>query len=376
MTDAQVTKYILDNPTIGRERIAVACGVSVSKVRQIKYHLQQTGETKHETDTKLKQDPLIAEVERLLSGKQSFTLDSLCNLFNVCPATMEEYINSIQAQHKIVDNIDGKLSLGSSLQPETSPLAIDIHKHNDKEVIIGGIADTHLCSRYERLDVLNALYDRFVDAGVETVYHGGNWIDGECRFNQHDLLVHGLGGQVDYFIQKYPQRKGITNYILSGDDHCGWYVQREHINIGQYMQDCAERAGRTDLIDAGYMERDFELQRGSGSSILRLIHAGGGSAYATSYTSQKYVESLQGGEKPQIVLVGHYHKFEYGYPREVHVIQLGTTCDQTPFMRKKKLQAMVGGCIIRYRQNDIGIITSLAVEWIPFYDKKFYEYKW
>jgi len=71
------------------------------------------------------------------------------------------------------------------------------------------------------------------------------------------------------------------------------------------IEDEAKRNGRNDLIFIGHMERDIEYKQAKGSSIIRVIHAGGGSAYAVSYTSQKYVESLQGGEKPQIVLVGH-----------------------------------------------------------------------
>ena len=164
--------------------------------------------------------------------------------------------------------------------------------------------------------------------------------------------------------------------IISGDDHEGWYVQREHINVGKVMQLYAREAGRDDLEDLGYMERDIAYEQPGGRSIIRVIHAGGGSAYATSYTSQKYAESLQGGEKPDIVLVGHFHKFEYGYPREIHMIQGGTTCDQTPHMRKKKLQAHVGGCILWVVQNERGIFTSVKVQWIPFFDKKFFAYKW
>jgi predicted phosphodiesterase len=124
------------------------------------------------------------------------------------------------------------------------------------------------------------------------------------------------------------------------------------------------------------MERDIELVQPGGSSRIRIAHMGGGSAYALSYSMQKYAESLQGGEKPQIVLGGHYHKFNYNYAREIHLVQPGCIQDQTPFMRKKKLQAMVGGCTLWIRQNELGIITSCKVEWMPYYDKKFYAYRW
>lgn len=268
------------------------------------------------------------------------------------------------------------LELSSSI-PKRENLKLNTNDYfGDDWIRFGLVADTHLCSKYSRLEVLNALYDVFERENLRVVYHAGNWIDGEARFNKYDLECVGFENQLNYFLKHYPKRKGIASQILSGDDHEGWFVQREQINVGRVMQDRAQQTGRDDLIDLGYMERDIEFKRGSGSSTIRVIHAGGGSAYAISYTSQKYVESLQGGEKPAIVLVGHFHKFDWSYPREVHVIQGGTTEDQTPFMRKKRIQAMVGGCIVEAKQDRRGVFNRVRVEWLPFYDKKFYSYKW
>jgi hypothetical protein len=270
---------------------------------------------------------------------------------------------------------DDKISLGSQLRKTDETFVIDQRKHTEQEFCIGFTADNHLNSKYERMDVLNDLFDRFVDAGVTDVYQGGNMIDGEARFNKFDIFNHGVEDQVRYFVENWPQREGIKTHFVTGDDHEGWYVQREHIDIGQIIEDRAKALGRTDLHHLGYMERDIEFVQPKGSSILRVIHAGGGSSYATSYTSQKYVESLQGGEKPAIVLVGHFHKLDYAYPREVHVIQMGCTEDQTPFMRKRRLQAHVGGGILWLTQNELGIFTSVKVQFFPYYDRKFYEYQ-
>jgi hypothetical protein len=153
-------------------------------------------------------------------------------------------------------------------------------------------------------------------------------------------------------------------------------VQREGVNIGKVLQDRAKDAGRTDLIDIGYMERDFCFRKGTGKSIVRIIHGGGGTAYSMGYTSQKYAESLQGGEKPSVAIMGHFHKYDWCYPREIHMIQPGCVQDQTPFMRKKKIQAMVGGCIVELKQDSHGVFVRTRVEWMPFYDKKFYTYHW
>jgi hypothetical protein len=161
--------------------------------------------------------------------------------------------------------------------------------------------------------------------------------------------------------------------VVAGDDHEGWYQQRECLEIGRYAMLRARDAGRNDLEYLGYAEALIELKSNNGSRMMMVNHPGGGSAYAFSYKGQKYVESLQGGEKPAIILQGHYHKFNVGYPREVWVVDTGTCCDQTLFMRKKQLQAHVGGQIVELMQAPDGRIVRFRVEFLPFYDRGFYE---
>lgn len=240
--------------------------------------------------------------------------------------------------------------------------------------IFGVTTDNHLCNKHSRLDVLNTAYDRFEREGIATVYNCGNWIDGEKPFNKTELVTApGMDNQLDYMIDKWPVKKGIVTHYIAGDDHEGWYSQREGIDVGRYLQYRAEKQGRNDLKYLGYAEADVKLVRGAGSAVMRVVHPGGGSSYAISYTDQKRVESYQGGEKPQIELAGHYHKWNHGFPREVHTVQCGCTEDQTLFMRKKKLQAHVGYVIVRVQQDLQGIVTRFAAEWFPFFDRGFYE---
>ncbi len=315
------------------------------------------------------------ELMRLLK-KGRVSIEKLADHFSVPPKEIGKVINRVREKNILVDSFGTDFQLARSIAPVDEPHKIDLTKHKEKEFCFGAIADTHIGSKYERLDALNCLYDRFASYGVDTVYLGGNMIEGEARFNVYDIYVRGVEDQVANFVEKFPQRKGITTKFVTGDDHEGWYVQREHLDIGRTIVDRAKDAGRKDLVNLGHMERDIEFKQPGGSSIIRVIHAGGGSSYALSYSSQKYVETLQGGEKPSIVLVGHFHKFDFSYPREVSVAQLGTTQDQTPFMRKRRIQAMVGGVVVWVKQNDIGIFTSVKVEWLPFFDKKFYIYRW
>ena len=251
--------------------------------------------------------------------------------------------------------------------------------NDDHTFAFGAMGDTHLGSKYERLDVLNALYDIYEDEGIKTVFHAGNWVDGEASFNVHDLNIHGMHGQCEYLAKHYPKRAGVMTYAVTGDDHEGWYAQRTGVDIGDYAARAFERAGREDWVNLGYMEAPVLLRNASSGkeAVVSVVHPGGGSAYALSYTMQKMVESLDGGEKPAILLAGHYHKLWFGNIRNVWAIQTGCTQDQTPFMRKKKIDAHIGGCIVRGRQDPkTGAIVRCSVEILRYFNRGYYGGRW
>ena len=216
----------------------------------------------------------------------------------------------------------------------------------DGTFTFGACGDQHLCSKYERLDVNEALYDSYAAAGCRVVLNTGNWIDGEARFNVHDLHTRGFAAQLRYLAHAYPRRSGIMTYAVTGDDHEGWYAQREGIDVGSAAERAFRDAGRLDWVNLGYMEAPVLLKHAASgrAAVISVVHPGGGSSYALSYAIQKIIESLDGGEKPAVGLYGHYHKLWSGNIRNVWCIQTGCGQDQTPFMRKKKLEAHVGGC--------------------------------
>ncbi len=326
-------------------------------------------------DDNTRDRPLRDLILKYAKNKDSLNVTDISNLIDRGPETVRKELEAMKYDGVLVEYEDNEeVKVMRSPRPKES-LRIDVSKFFGKTIKFGAIGDTHLGSKYCRLDVLNALYDIFEKEGITAVYLAGNLIEGEVWFNKYDILCSGVDNQCNYFIENFPQRKGIKTYFVTGDDHEGWYINREQIDIGKIIINKAQEAGRDDLVYLGHMEADIVLTAENGQSRMRLIHAGGGSTYATSYTAQKIVESYQGGEKPDILLIGHYHKLEYGYPREVHCVQVGCTQDQTPFMRKKKIHAHVGGSIVTCNQSPDGEINRFKAEFITFFDKKFYEDK-
>lgn len=310
--------------------------------------------------------------EFLLKSKKLLTFAELSDKFDCGIGKIRTIIEELKAEDKNFSFRDEGVELNTTIA-KSQPTLIGSEHLTGRRFKFGFVTDNHLGSKYERLDVLNAVYDRFAMEGITDVYNAGNVIDGEARFNKFDIHKYGMQAQCDYFADVYPSRKGMKTHFITGDDHEGWYVQREGVNIGNFMEHCAREAGREDLIYLGHMEHDIIFKTKGGQAVMRIVHPGGGSSYAYSYTSQKIVESYTPGEKPHIVLGGHYHKACYNYIRGVHFLQGGTTMDQSPFMRKKRLEAHVGGWIVEFQQGENGVIQSFQCEWIPFYGREFYE---
>jgi hypothetical protein len=306
--------------------------------------------------------------------KNKATTKDLAMKFKTSEASIERHMTSLKElkYNIITQNNEHFIDI---LPPTNTRHSFNLDMWKGDVLKFGFTSDNHMGSVHERMDVLNLLYDIFADEGCEVVYNAGNMIDDEAPFNKNELHTRGMTKQVEYFANNYPYRKGVTTKFIAGDDHEGWYQQREGINIGEYMLMKRIQAGYNDMEYLGYMEADVELTDDGfeNKSWLRVCHPGGGSAYALSYTSQKIAESLQGGEKPAVMLLGHYHKIGYEYPREIHSIQTGTTENQTLFMRKKRLQAMLGGGTCTLRRAKDGTINRCSVEFTTFFDNKFYK---
>lgn len=305
-------------------------------------------------------------------SKKSTSIESLVEVLKKPVEYVDYILNEIRQEKYNLLEADGYVYLETSAQTGGFK-KIDMTKFHNKIYRIGAVSDNHLNSKFERLDVLNAIYDVYEKEGITDVYNAGNWIEGDARFNRYEVKNSGASKQVDYFVNVYPKRKNLTTHFIAGDDHEGWYWQREGLNIGEYAEMKALKAGREDLKYLGYVEADIEFQAKKGSAKMRVMHPGGGSAYAVSYSPQKMIESFQGGEKPNILLLGHYHKADYFCYRDVHCCQLGTTQDQSTFMRKKKLQAHVGGWILEFQQSEDGSINRFKVEWLSFFNNEFYD---
>lgn len=233
----------------------------------------------------------------------------------------------------------------------------------------GFFADQHMCSVKERLDIQEDAYDTFEREGLKVVLNAGNWIDGESRFNTYEVHVRGFDAQIRYARENWPRRNGIVTHYISGDDHEGWYQKSFGVDVGKRLEQDARDNGRDDLVHLGYVEHDFTLP---GGGHLRLMHPGGGTALSLSLTPQRIIESFDACDRPDVLLLGHYHKAEM-MPEYCGTIcvQGGCMQEQTVWQRKKRIRPYLGYWIIEMMIGQDGRIRRFRPEWFGGFSRGF-----
>ena len=382
ITDADLEQVVEAWESSGRNTMAAARAMNFSRSKMEHWlHMARirgivTDDAEQNESVPAAEAVSLEALRRLLrEGKHG--LDGLSEALRASRGQALDGIDALRGSGYSIHESAGRYWLDTSPQAATdsggeSPTYTS---REDDSYVFGFTSDNHLGSKYTRLDVLDRLFDRFKEIGVDRVLHAGNWIEGEGHDNRHDLTHHGMHQQCSFLAERWPQVPGLVTYAVAGNDHEGWYAKREGIHIGRYAEQCFRDAGRADWVDLGYMECDIALVNANTGvrTRLRVAHPGGGSAYAHSYAPQKYMESLSSGEKPAVVLLGHWHKMSCNNIRGSWVIQTGCTQDQTPWARQKKLDYHVGGGICRLVQDrDTGAITSCIVEMKTFFNQEYY----
>ena len=230
------------------------------------------------------------------------------------------------------------------------------------------MGDTQFGSKYAQITHLHNFYDLCEREGITTVYHTGDITDGLKMRPGHEYELYEISadGQCDDVIKNYPRRKGITTHFITGNHDASLY---KHVgfDIGK-----AIAKEREDMI---YLGRDCAIVDITPECNLELRHPWDGTAYAISYKIQKMIEAMEADSKPNILVVGHYHKQEYIFYRNIHALQTACFQSQTPFTRGKGISVVMGGYIITAEVDKNGYIQGFTPTFIPYYKSIKDDYK-
>ena len=228
------------------------------------------------------------------------------------------------------------------------------HRTDKTRIKVGIISDTHLCSKQQQLTYLNDFYCRACDAGVKDIYHAGDIIAGVDVYpgQANDLISFTEDDQVDYTVEYYPRVEGLTTHVISGN-HDLIFVKRKGGDPLRPIE-----LHRPDINYLGQFSAWVQL---ASDCSMYLLHPDGGSAYSDSYRLQKLIESFEGGRKPNIAIMGHFHRRCYISSRNVHGFLGACFEGQTDFLRRKAVQPVIGGTILDIQFTDNGAIQDIGV---------------
>jgi len=295
----------------------------------------------------------------LFLSRESVLLDDLVKKLDVSELSIFESMRNLEKLGYRISYLDGVLEINKNvLSPNRCfPVIKDFY---NKEIKIGVVADTHFCSKHQQITHLHTFYEICKKDGVEEVLHSGDMVAGEnvYRGQKYEIFLNGADAQSEYVIKNYPKIEGIKTYFIIGN-HDEDYMKNMGVDIGKRVS-----AEREDMVYLGQTEGRYYL---NDNSWILLSHPRGGGAYAKSYKLQKKIESLSSENKPNILIMGHYHYSMYMFSRNVHAIHPGCFESQTLYLKEKSLMPEVGGVIITINIEEDGSINRLKYEWIPFF---------
>jgi predicted phosphodiesterase len=246
-------------------------------------------------------------------------------------------------------------------KPNTPVHTLDLKRIKGTErVRIGIVSDTHLCSTYQQLTYLREFYQYAErEAKVSRFLHAGDLSDGthqahrDAVYNQHR---HGFDAQKNYIIDNYPESRVGTDLI--GGNHDNFFINQDGADIVAGV--CKQRDDMNYLGSLTSAYVDIEDIR------ILMQHPYTGSSYALSYRLQKQIEAMAPENKPHILLSGNFHKFCNIRYRNVEAFQLQGFQAQTPFALSKGLEFTVGGLILEFGVDPMGLAGSIKIEHIRF----------
>lgn len=269
-----------------------------------------------------------------------------------------------QGKHKTVETKEQKHIAIQNLEPKNHTA-----DWNGNSVIrFGLIGDTQMGSKYAQISYLHDFYEHCSCYGITDIYHTGDITDGLKMRPGHEYELYCTSADElrDDVVKNYPKYDGIITHFITGNHDASLY---KHVgyDIGRAIEDKRE--------DMKYLGRDCAVVYLTPNCTLELRHPWDGTAYAISYKPQKMIEAMESDSKPNILAIGHYHKAEYIFYRNVHCFQTGCFQAQTPFTRGKGISVHLGGWIITVQVDRNGYIQRIVPEFIPFYSSIKDDYK-
>ena len=282
-----------------------------------------------------------------------------------CDMALEDKLTD--RQEKILDLIaksslsDSEINILLKSKPPRQVRPIHRTYFGKDKIRIGVVSDFHMGSKYFNEPGFEYCIERFNREKVDAIYFPGDILEGMSQRDGQifELSEIGYTEQLNKAVSRLKKFKHPF-YFITGN-HDKWAKDKGNLglSIGEEIE---RRVPNAKFL--GEMEATVDL----GYNIkMKLTHRGNSSTYALSYSGQRMINNIPGGEKPNIILNGHLHKSIYMYYRNIHYLEAGTLQNQTEFMKMKGAPANVGFWIIDIELGNKGV-TGFKPSWYPIFE--------
>ena len=196
----------------------------------------------------------------------------------------------------------------------------------DRMMDFGYVSDLHFASVFHLPKSFHESMKSLESYGITRVYISGDLLDGTKIYKGHEvnLLRWGVNEQADIAAEAFAMHPTLEFWGIAGN-HDYSFTQQNGVKPLAILEKKADNFKNLGDFMADVVYHGIKI---------RLLHGGGGRAYATSYPSQTYLrDHFRGLERedlmdvPHVLLLGHYHTFYQGKDHGVMVFQPGSFQD-------------------------------------------------
>ena len=367
MIDTRYDKQVaaLRKTGMGERLIGRELGITRDKVKRILDRIENHAQVKT-----AEIDPRISRLVRLTRNAPR-SLVALADILDCSPKTVTDLVS--EARDAGYDVQLSKTGEGVRPAPRES-VALEQAKPaavSGNEITIAAVGDVHFGNKFHMGAELQDFCDKAYAAGARRFLQVGDLLDGVYRHSVWDQTHRGFSDQSKLAVQKLPAYPDSTWEAIEGN-HDETFARDCGLDVSRAVTLAFKDAGRKDFTMNPGRSHYFHLKPRKGRGVfVELWHPGKGPAYALSYKLQKKVEGYAVGQKPDILLVGHYHQSVYANIRGVHAFMVG--CFQgggSNFGKSLGTAPAIGSWIIRVSLTKDGTLRRVAPEWVGYYERE------
>lgn len=301
-----------------------------------------------------------------LARKGKPTLENLCDALGKSPKDTKVLIDAARAEGFRVACSGGTFGI----QPTaTSRQEKQVVLAPEKERLLLVASDIHVGSLYFLADQFKDHIHRGYDAGARVCLVPGDILDGCYNHSRWEETHHGFQEQARECARVFPRLPGLRYIGITGN-HDQTFESHSGLSVVEALPQVFRDAKRDDfdLIGArgGFVRIGAKTERGL---LVEMWHPLKGPAYALSYKMQKHIEGYQVGQKPDVLLTGHWHQSCYFTQRGVHALSCGTFHGgQSSFGKALGGAPSIGGWTIRYAMTKEGTVRDFSPTWRAYFE--------